>query len=303
MAETTLVHFSRARAELAKATQIDEVKEIRDKAEALRAYLKQQGESLETQNQCAEITIRAERRAGELLLENPPQGERKGRPKKVSCDSTPFVTLENLGLTRDQSSQWQKIGAMEEPHFEAYLTETKGARKELTTAGTLRAAKGLNLHFSSDNIECYTPADIVSRAQAAMGRIDLDPCSNSRDEPNIPAEHHFTEEDDGLSRGWDGRVYMNPPYGRVLPAWVKHLCGEYDARRTIEAIALVPSRTDTLWFRALREYPRCFIWGRLKFVGQENSAPFPSMVVYLGDGLDRFCKAFSDIGDIYVLGQ
>jgi len=35
----------------------------------LRAYLKQSNESLEMQNQCAEIKIRAERRGGELLKE------------------------------------------------------------------------------------------------------------------------------------------------------------------------------------------------------------------------------------------
>jgi hypothetical protein len=45
------------------------VKAIRDKAEALRAYTKQAGESLEMQNWCAEIKIHAKRRAGQLLRE------------------------------------------------------------------------------------------------------------------------------------------------------------------------------------------------------------------------------------------
>ena len=58
-----LAHFRKAKRELALVTRIDEVKEIRDKAEALRAYSKRAGESLEMQNNCAEIKIRAERRA------------------------------------------------------------------------------------------------------------------------------------------------------------------------------------------------------------------------------------------------
>ena len=66
---TALVQFDAARQALALATSIDEVKEIRDKAEALRAYVRQQGEGLEMQNQCAEIKLRAERRAGEILSE------------------------------------------------------------------------------------------------------------------------------------------------------------------------------------------------------------------------------------------
>jgi hypothetical protein len=44
-----LAHFRKAKRELALVTRIDEIKEIRDKAEALRAYAKQAGESLEMQ--------------------------------------------------------------------------------------------------------------------------------------------------------------------------------------------------------------------------------------------------------------
>jgi len=51
----------------------------------------------------------------------------------------------------------------------------------------------------------------------------------------------------------------------------------------------------------LREFPRCFVWGRLRFIGQENAAPFPSMAVYLGQDVTGFAGAFGDIGDIYQL--
>ena len=64
-----LTHFDKARQELELATRIDEVKSIRDKAAAIQAYLKQSGESLEIQNMAAEIKIRAEQRAGEILSE------------------------------------------------------------------------------------------------------------------------------------------------------------------------------------------------------------------------------------------
>lgn len=42
-----LVHFDAARRELALASSIDEVKQLRDKAEALRQYVRQQGASFE----------------------------------------------------------------------------------------------------------------------------------------------------------------------------------------------------------------------------------------------------------------
>ena len=156
-----------------------------------------------------------------------------------------------------------------------------------------------NVHFSSETSEWYTPPEIVERAILVMGEIDLDPCSNSKESPNVPARRHFTINDDGLQWPWYGRVYMNPPYGREIADWVEFLCESYEGGNVSEAIALVPSRTDTVWFRRFRKYPRCFIWGRLKFSNHDNSAPFPSMVVYLGENTQAFVEAFGDIGDVY----
>jgi hypothetical protein len=156
------------------------------------------------------------------------------------------------------------------------------------------------VHFSSESSEWYTPPAIIDRAIKTMGIIELDPCSNSHEHPNVPALRHFTQEDDGLSQDWHGRVYMNPPYGREIIEWVEYLYREWKSGRVTEAIALVPARTDTEWFRKFRQFPRCFIWGRLKFSGQENSAPFPSMAVYLGRDQERFIDAFEDIGDVYI---
>jgi len=97
---------------------------------------------------------------------------------------------------------------------------------------------------------------------------------------------------------------MNSPYGRTIPQWIDKLVSEYRAGRVTQAIALVPARTDTAWFAALRDFPRCFLQGRLTFRKSDGSdadpAPFPSALVYLGPDIDRFAEVFSDLGDIYV---
>jgi len=130
-----------ARVALEEARTVDDVKDIRDRAEALRVYAKQVGESLAIQNDCAEIKIRAERKAGELLAAS---GREPGRPAKTSNDSTfSAPRLRDLGLTRDESSRWQAVARVPEPVFEQHVAETKSGGGELTTAGVLRLEKDL----------------------------------------------------------------------------------------------------------------------------------------------------------------
>jgi hypothetical protein len=136
-----LVRYDAARRAIAAAHRVDEVKQIRDKAEAVRVYAKQ-ARDLEMQNMAAEIRLRAERRAGQLLVEMQETGQRqakeRGRPKKVSHIST----LPQLGLTRDQSSKWQQLaGRIDDATFERALIQTKEKNGELTTAALLREVK------------------------------------------------------------------------------------------------------------------------------------------------------------------
>lgn len=59
--------------------------------------------------------------------------------------------------------------------------------------------------------EWYTPKDILDQ----LGKFDLDPCA-----PVLPlyrtAEVMYNRHDDGLSRQWHGRVFLNPPYSQSL---------------------------------------------------------------------------------------
>jgi len=127
---TALTFFNRARQALAKAVSLDEVKEIRDKAEALRVYAKQAGEAADMERQCAEIRLRAERRIGALLAET----VKPGNPQ-LSREVT--IGLSELGITRNQSSKWQLAATLPEAEFERYVSTAR----ELTTAGVVKLAR------------------------------------------------------------------------------------------------------------------------------------------------------------------
>jgi phage N-6-adenine-methyltransferase len=155
-----------------------------------------------------------------------------------------------------------------------------------------------NPHFSSESDEWYTPEHIVRGVQDALGQIDLDPCSNSQ--KSVPAAAHFTKEDDGLAQSWAGNVYMNPPYGVVIGDWVEKLVQEYNSGKVTEAVALVPARVDTEWFRKFTGCVVIFVSGRLHFSNSENAAPFPSALVYLGKDKQKFKEAFAEVGRAWV---
>jgi hypothetical protein len=121
---------------LAEAKTLDDILKIRDQAEAMRAYLRKRDLGLEIQNDAAEIKIRAERSAGEMLLEMPKQhGARDG--KTGSHRATP---LSDIGVSKTQSSRWQAIAKIEESKFEQQVESARSSGKELTTAAFLRAA-------------------------------------------------------------------------------------------------------------------------------------------------------------------
>src|SRR5229473_4862629 len=126
-----LAHFDAIRQAIQKAATVDQAKGIRDKAEALRIYAKQSGQSLEVQNRCAEIKLRAERRAGEILSEMEKNKGARGKGVRFHDESAP--TLAELGISQAQSHRWQKIAGIPVREFEGFIRERKREGKELTS--------------------------------------------------------------------------------------------------------------------------------------------------------------------------
>jgi hypothetical protein len=126
-----------ARQAIQKATTVREVKEVKDRAEAIELYAKraEYGEILA--QKCVEIRLRAERKAGELLSES--QKHKGGKPVTVDDGLEEPPTLEALGLTRNQSSKWQKIATIPESDFEIAVGSAKSEAELLRLARKLEA--------------------------------------------------------------------------------------------------------------------------------------------------------------------
>ena len=126
---------------------------------------------------------------------------------------------------------------------------------------------------------------MLDRLYAALGTFDLDPCSPTADRRTAPvrARMYLTKDDDGLALPWRGKVFVNPPYGRTLRQWVSKAQAEVTAHRAALVVALVPARTETLWWHShiAGAADAFMLRGRLSF-GNGTPAPFPSALILWG---------------------
>lgn len=125
-----------------RVTRLDEVKDIRDKAEAMAAYARQ-AKDQDLILWATEIKVRAERRAGEMLADLPRGGKFIGRDEDGDFRKTVGAkteTTEKLGISKDQSARWQALAAMPADHFETAVATAKESAGQVTTAFMLREA-------------------------------------------------------------------------------------------------------------------------------------------------------------------
>lgn len=152
--------------------------------------------------------------------------------------------------------------------------------------------RGYKALTSSLSVEWSTPQWLFDRLDREF-RFTLDPCSSGGVSggavSNSKCTRTYTAAENGLKQRWSGRVFMNPPYGAEIGAWVEKAYRE-STRSAEVVVCLLPARTDTEWWHrwCVRGEIR-FIRGRLKFGKSLNSATFPSVVVvFRGESDGRY---------------
>ncbi|WP_165078848.1 MULTISPECIES: DNA N-6-adenine-methyltransferase [unclassified Desulfovibrio] len=146
-----------------------------------------------------------------------------------------------------------------------------------------------NFNSNTDNNdEWLTPPEILR----ALGPFDLDPAAPIV-RPWDMAARHYTKIDNGMAQPWEGRVWLNPPYGRETFHWLARLA-EHGS-----GLALIFARTETVGFHAeiwAKARAIFFFRGRLRFhrvTGERGgTANAPScLVAYSGEDCARLLRA------------
>ena len=120
--------------------------------------------------------------------------------------------------------------------------------------------------YSSLRSDWHTPANILKQLHDEFGVLF-----------DVSDRHNGTF--DALTMNWPQPWYCNPPYGREIGKWTSRMKGS--------GVALLPARTDTIWFhKDILPFATQirFVKGRIHF-DDLGPAPFPSMIVVFGFGV------------------
>lgn len=144
----------------------------------------------------------------------------------------------------------------------------------------------------------YTPKEITE----SLGSFFIDPCTNST-APHYHALHNIKHDKGqcGLSIEWRNRVWLNPPYGKDIVAWLDKLLEHGNG------MALVFARTETKW--AQKHMKMCtgfnLLKGRISFISDDGrpSTNASNGSMLLAYGAENFSYLHRLEGNVYYNGN
>jgi len=120
----------------------------------------------------------------------------------------------------------------------------------------------------STSVDWQTPPEVIK----ALGHFDLDPSASTR-QAFRTARQMYTKKDDGLSKLWRGRVWLNPPFDPyLLPRFVARMAMHNNG------IALLPVSVTTKWWKTYVwpfSHSILFLHEKLVFYRGKRRSPTP----------------------------
>jgi len=218
-------------------------------------------------------------------------------PKEEPKHDTRKEMASNLGWSTGKVAQAEVVRKEDPEKWDEVKAGTK-----TVNAAYIEVKKPHVANNSGEN-EWYTPPKYTEAAKRVMGGIDLDPASNSVANEFVKADAFYTKEDDGLTKPWYGRVWLNPPYAQPLIAqFAEAVVGKFSSAEFEQAVVLVNNATDTKWLQSMMKAcsAACFLEGRIRYLdktGEPKNSPIQGQVaLYFGEDIQRFTDEFGAFG-------
>jgi len=183
-----------------------------------------------------------------------------------------------------------------------YVTGKDG--KRYRAQKTSHKKNGTHISNNTGNSEWYTPSEYIAIAKEVMGGVDTDPASTEKAQETVQAACYYTQEEDGLSKEWRGRVWLNPPYAQpLIELFACKMIDEYQEGFVTEGMVLVNNATETKWFQLLLHNSDAvlFPFNRVRFLTPEGVPGSPlqgQALIYFGCDINAFKDACLDKGEV-----
>lgn len=128
-------------------------------------------------------------------------------------------------------------------------------------------------------------------------------CKKKKCDPTYNDLSHRARGQD-KPQGWRGHCITEDIPGNF--DWIKKLVSEYHCGNVQQAICITFASMGEKWFRPLLAYPQCFLYGRVRFLDENNipsqgNAPKSSVITYFGPKPNLFQLNFVEIGAVKKL--
>lgn len=248
----------------------------------------------------AELVTLSEVKIGRMLKEIPERRGAINSSRDIEELKTKTQVYEDIGFSKDQASQFQRMADNEDIVREA-IAEARENDDIISRSAVLRKideAKNPHVTYNSTDDEWFTPSQYIEAARSVMGSIDLDPASNDFANETVKAGTYYTEETDGLNQEWFGNIWLNPPYSTSsIQMFAEKLANSsFD-----QAVVLVNNATETGWFETLVKKASAIVFhkGRIRFIKTdgEHGTPLQGQAfIYYGDRANVFLDVFGRFG-------
>jgi hypothetical protein len=155
----------------------------------------------------------------------------------------------------------------------------------------------------------YTPPELIDAARTAMGDIDIDAASHwcANRVHRIP--DYFTIGRSAFEHDWNGRVWLNPPYGNN-GAWFDRISHQIDSGNLQQLVMLSPVHAfntrkarDTIMRHIAGMVllsPAPVFWGNSD---GRTGTNLPHAIVYIGPRCREFFAAYSEFGIPFTIPE
>lgn len=161
------------------------------------------------------------------------------------------------------------------------------------------------VQHSSVTNEHYSPPKIVEPARRIFrGTIDLDPASCEVANGTVKATKIYTRQDDGLTKPWFGKVWLNPPGGldeggSVQKAWWWRVARAWVNREIEQAVVVcfnlgllqTTQLDNTLDLPTPHDFPVCLPSSRVPYDRAEEADGPPGQSSLFGDAREPTVKS------------